>query len=80
MPEVKKYALLNDWENIAYWKEYGQIEVLPHKFGLSQIQLECLGRVTISRRFCNFVPHMATVFPALNLTQNCYINMNISFS
>ena len=34
------------------------------------------------RKFYNFFPNwsLEIVFPALTLTQNCYINMNISFS
>ena len=40
------------------------------------------GGVVILGRFSNFEPHLSleTVFPALKLTQNCYIIMNISFS
>ena len=32
-------------------------------------------------KYCNFYPRLSleTVFPALKLTQICYINMNISF-
>ena len=34
------------------------------------------------RKLCNFYPHvrLETVFPALKLSQNCYINMNIPHS
>ena len=33
-------------------------------------------------KFCNFSPllNLEIVFPALKLTRNCYLNMNISFS
>ena len=32
-------------------------------------------------KFCNLSPllNLETVFPALKLTRNCYLNMNISF-
>ena len=38
-------------------------------------------RGTVSRKLCNFYPHLhlETVFPALKLPQNCYIIMNICF-
>ena len=71
---------MNDWENAAYWEESEQSKSLANKFGLSQTQLGSLGGVTMPGKFCNFLPHLETVFAALKLTQNCYINMNISFS
>ena len=38
IPELKKHtALINDWENIAYWKKSEQIKALANKFGLFQI-------------------------------------------
>ena len=40
------------------------------------MQLGNLGRVTIPKPFCNFYPHsnLETVFPALKLTKNMYID------
>ena len=40
------------------------------------------GLVATPEKFCNFSPLLSleTVVPALKLTQNCYVNMNISFS
>ena len=72
----------NDLENIAYWEESEQREVLANKFGLSQIQLGILVLVTTPGKFCNFSPllNLERAFPALKLTENCYLNMNISFS
>ena len=40
--EIKKSALINNWENIAYWEESEQSEALADKFGLPQIQLGCV--------------------------------------
>ena len=72
----------NDWDNIAFWEESEQREVLANKFGLSQIQLEISVLVTTPGKFCNFSPFssLEIAFPALRLTENCYLNMNISFS
>ena len=72
----------NDLENIAYWEESEQREVLANKFGLSQIQLGILVLVTTPGKFCNYPPllNLERAFPALKLTENCYLNMNISFS
>ena len=41
-----------------------------------------LGGATKPGKFCNFSPllNLKIVFPALKLTRNCYLNMNISFS
>ena len=40
------------------------------------------GEIRDARKILQFLPHISleTVFPALKLTQNCYININISFS
>ena len=54
IPEVKKSALTNDWENIAYWEETEQREVLENKFSLSQIQVGGLGLVTTPEKFSFF--------------------------
>ena len=42
----------------------------------------CLGEAAKPGKFCNFSPqlNLEIVFPALKLTRNCYLNMNISFS
>ena len=65
----------------AYWEESEQSEALTNKFGFSQIQLGGgSGCVAMPGKFCNFFPHLERVFPALKLTQNVYINMNISLS
>ena len=59
---------LNDLENVAYWEESEQSEVLANKFGFPQIQLEVWGE---SRRQKNFVILiLGTVFPSLKLTRN----------
>ena len=72
----------NDLENIASWEESERREVLANKFDLSKIQMGILVLVTMSRKSCNFsaLLSLETVFPALKLTENCYLNMNISFS
>ena len=43
--EVKKSAVINDWENISYWEEREQSKVLENKFCLFQIQLRVLGEL-----------------------------------
>ena len=55
-----------------------------NKCGLFQRQWRGLAveqAQTTPGKFCNFYSHLwlQTVFSALKLTQNCYINMNISF-
>ena len=72
----------NDLENIAYWEESEQREVLANKFGLPEIQMGIPVLVTTPTKFCNFsaLLSLETVFPALKLTENCYLNMNISLS
>ena len=73
--------LTNDWENIACWEESEQRVVLANKFVLSKTQLGILGLVTTPRKFCNFLTFLSTevAFPALKLTENCYLNINIFF-
>ena len=73
--------MVNDWENIAYWDETEQREVLLNKFGLSQIQLGRLGLGATPEKVCIFSPRLSleTVVSALKLTKNCYVNMSISF-
>ena len=64
---------------MAFLKESEQSEMLANKFGFSQIRLEFLERVATTGKFYNFPHHLETVFPALKLQHNCYININISF-
>ena len=77
-----KSALINDWESFAYWGEYEQSDQLVTRFGLFQIQKRGLGGVATSGKFCKFYLYLnlEIVFPAIKLTQNCYININISSS
>ena len=35
LSQKKKSALINKWENIAYWEECEQSKVLANSFGLS---------------------------------------------
>ena len=64
---------MNDWENVAYWEESEQSKALANNFGLSQTQLGSLGGSRSQGNFAISPPHLETVFPALKLTQNCYI-------
>ena len=70
-----------NWENTAYWGEFKQSEALASTFGLFQIQMRGLGGVATPGKLYNFYPHLnlETRFSELKLTQNCYININISF-
>ena len=43
--EVKKSAVINDWENISYWEEPEQSKALENKFCLFQIQWRVLGEL-----------------------------------
>ena len=81
IPGVKKCALINDWENIAYCEKSEQSKALANKFGLFQIQLWNLEWVATPGKLCSFSNDLSleAVFPVLKLTQNCYINMNIFF-
>ena len=66
----------------VYWEEPEQREMLANKFGLSQIQLGILVSVTTPGKLCNF-PHVLSLeiaLGALKLTENCYLNMNVSFT
>ena len=76
------YICTTDRDNVAYWEESGRIEVLANSFGFSQIQLGILVLVTTLGKFCNFSPflNLERAFPELKLTENCYLNMSISFS
>ena len=83
IPEVKNPTLINDYENIiAYSKESEQSEVLgkqvwfvPNTFGGLRVSLT-------SGKCGHFYFHLSleTIFPALKLTLNCYINISVSFS
>ena len=55
--------------------------MFANKFALSQIQLGILVLVTTPAKFRNFFPLLSLerAFPAHKLTENYYLNMNISF-
>ena len=76
------YIYTNDLDNVASWEESERIEVLANNSGLSEIQLGILVLVTTPGKFCNFSPllNLEQAFPALTLTENCYLDMSISFS
>ena len=70
IPEVKKSALINYYENIiAYSEESEQTEMQANKCGLFQIHLEGLRGSVTSEKFDYFYPHLGleTVFPVLTL-------------
>ena len=71
--EVKKFALINDYDNnIAYLEKSQQTDVYANKFGLFQIHLGGgLGISATSGKFYYFYFHLSleTVFPALKLSQ-----------
>ena len=50
----KKFALTNDWKNVACWEESEQREVLANKFGKSQIQLGGLWELLRQENFATF--------------------------
>ena len=81
--EVKQSALVNnDYENIiVYSEESEQREMQANKCGLFQIHLGGLRVSATSGKFDYFYSYLSleTVSPALKLTQNCYINVNIFF-
>ena len=53
---------------------------LQTSFGLLQINLRGLKGAIAPGNLLHFSPlSLETVFPALKQTQNCYINMDISF-
>ena len=66
----------------VYWEEPEQREVLANKFGLSQIQSRILVLVAKPGKLCNFplLLSLEIAFRALKLTENCYLNMNVSFT
>ena len=72
----------NNLENIAFWEESHQREVLANKFGKFQIQLGILVLVITLRKLDYFPPLLSLeiAFPALKLRENCYLSMNIPFS
>ena len=70
--EVKRFAFINDWENIiTNWEESEQSEVLANKLGLFQMQLGVWGRCN-PRKILQFLP-------SFKMTQNCHIYMNSFF-
>ena len=79
--EVTKIsALINDWENIiAYWEESKQSKALVDKCGSLHTKngfwVWGVGSAA-PEKLCNLYPHLSleTVFPALKLTQNCYLH------
>ena len=78
-PRSKKNWINECWGNIAYLEESEQSEMLLNKFSFSQIHLEFLQRVATPGKFYSFSHHLETVFSALKLEHNCYMNMDISF-
>lgn len=79
IPDIKKPALTNNWENvIAYCEESKQSKALANNFGLLQIQVGGLG--SSATNFSIFTLNLVWkyLFPALKLTLNYSINMNIS--
>ena len=78
--EVRKSALINDYENIiAYSEESEQSKLQANKCSLCQIHLGYLRVNATSRKLGSFYSHLSLeiVFPTLNLAQNCYININM---
>ena len=69
IPELKKICI-DQW--LGKCCILGRMEILMHIRGQPQSQ----------ESFCIFFPllNLQIVFPALKLTRNCYLNMNISFS
>ena len=73
--------MTNDWENIAY---FGRIWAKGRCWRTSLVCLKyswgLWEGVATPGKFCNFPPLLSleTVFPALKLTQNCYLNIKIS--
>ena len=55
--------------------------MLANKFGLPQVQLGILVLAPTTGKFYIFSPLLSleTASPALKLTENCYLNMDISF-
>ena len=83
--EVKKSALINDYENVvAYSEQSKQSEKQANKCGLFQIlftNIRASGGHCHSRKIWLFFLSfkLRKSIPALKLTQNYYINMNICF-
>ena len=62
-------------------EEFEQSELKANKCGLFQINSGNLRIGATPGKFCYYSHlRLETVFPALKLTQNCYIFVNISFS
>ena len=81
MDYLSHYICINDRDNVAYWGESERTEVLANNFGFFQIQLAILVLVKTPGKFCSFSPllNLQRAFPALKLTENSYLNMNIFF-
>ena len=78
----KTFVLINDWENfIGYGKNlrkaWAWLLSSAIRFIL-QIANGCRGRRLRHRK--NLYPHLCleAIFPALKLTQNCYLDYNIN--
>ena len=73
-------------DNIAYWEESEQRKVCANKLSLFQVHLGIPVLVAtpgkLFRAALDLFPLLSleTALPALKLTENCYLNMNISFS
>ena len=52
--EVKKSALINDWENIAYWDKSQQSKALAKNLGLFQMQFGVWGVAQPQENFTIF--------------------------
>ena len=78
--EVKKSAVISDWENISHWEEPKQSKASENMF-CSKYSWG-LGEVAALGKFCNFYPQLSleTVFGALKLMRNCHVIADISFS
>ena len=66
--------LLHTGKNSSKARHWEQIWFVPNTVADS-------GGVAIPGTFCSFYPRlsMETLFPAVKLTQKCYVNMTISF-
>ena len=70
-------AYTRKWKNL-HWPMIGEMLHI----GKNGENVAYLGGNAKPGKFCNFSPllNLEIVFPALKLTRNCYLNMNISFS
>ena len=73
-------ALILDWENnIASGKNPSKTRPLLLAYTVKYLMGLQAGSAA-TRKFCNLYPHLCleTVFPALKLTQNCYLHYNMT--